>query len=61
MQAVEYIRAMELMLLCYSIGVADEIVEHRLQIGFDVWRRFPHHDTPLARNLHIIRLHDGCD
>ena len=49
------------LLLNCSTSVPGEMVEHRVNNGFNVWRRLSHHYLPLARDLHNIVLHDWYD
>ena len=52
---------MESTLLNYSAGVVDDVVEHRVENGFDVWWRPIYHHIFLARGLHTIMLQDRYD
>ena len=52
--AAGYNRTLEPTLLRPSANIANEVLEHRVEIWFDVWWRLSSHSIPLAGDLHVI-------
>lgn len=61
LKVAEYKRAVESMLLNYCVGVDEEMVEHRVEHGFDVRCRLGNQCITLADELQNIMVQDRYD
>ena len=55
-KAIEHDRSIKVALLNWTSGIAQGLVEHGTESGFDAWRKLYNRYVPLADDMHIILM-----